>query len=295
MAAELQVRRFGTLVLPIIILLGALILLSSSVIIVGAGERGAVFDTFRGVLEDSLSEGFHVLVPFVQKGYRFDVRTQTYTLSGAPNEGQVQGNDTVEAHSRDGQSVKVDLSVRYSLDPEKVWWILKKVGPDMQSVEEKIVRPEITSVVRNSVPSLSATDLYSNVGRLRLEKEMTNYLKDSFGKNNIQLDEVLLRNLVFSDEFQKSIEAKQVALQNAQQMQYVLQKERQEKQRKVIEAEGESQAIRLKGMALAQNPRLIQYEYVQKLTPGVRAIITNQSSILNLGDFLKGSEAEEKH
>lgn len=289
MATELQVRRFGTLVLPIIVFLGVLILLSSSVMIVGAGERGAVFDTFRGVLDKALPEGFNILVPFVQKGYRYDVRTQTFTMG--PTEGQAAGGgDTIEAHSRDGQKVNVDLSVRFHLDPDKVWWFLKNVGPSIEDIDAKIIRPEIRSVVRNSVPSMSAMDLYSNEGRLRLTKEMTDYLKKDFGNNYIIMDEVLLRNILFSEEFQKSIEAKQVAYQDAQRMQFVLQKERQEKQRKIIEAEGESAAIRLKGQVLAQNPRLIQYEYVQKLTPGVKAIITNQSSILNLGEFLKDTE-----
>lgn len=74
---------------------------------------------------------------------------------------------------------------------------------------------------------------------------------------------------------------KQVALQESERMKYILEKQRQEKERKIIEAQGEAQAIKEKGAALRANPQLIQYEYVQKLTPGIKAVITDQASIMN--------------
>jgi hypothetical protein len=67
----------------------------------------------------------------------------------------------------------------------------------------------------------------------------------------------------------------------------VLQREKLEKERKIIEAQGEAEAIRLKGQVLATNPALIQYEYVQKITPGIQTIITDGKSILSLGDIVK--------
>ena len=70
-------------------------------------------------------------------------------------------------------------------------------------------------------------------------------------------------------------------------MKYVLEKEELEKKRKIIEAEGEAESIRLKGRALSENPRLIQYEYVKLISPKVQAIITDQNTIINLSEFLK--------
>ena len=101
------------------------------------------------------------------------------------------------------------------------------------------------------------------------------------------LDEILIRNISFSPEFEKAIEQKQIAQQDSQRMQYVLDKERQEKDRKIIEAQGEAESIRLKAIVLAQNPALIQYEYVQKLAPGVKTIITDGKTIMSLGDITK--------
>ena len=66
-----------------------------------------------------------------------------------------------------------------------------------------------------------------------------------------------------------------------------MEKEELEKQRKIIDAEGEAQSIKLRGDALAKNPMLIQYEYVQKIAPNVQTIITDGKSIMNLGEVFK--------
>ena len=76
-------------------------------------------------------------------------------------------------------------------------------------------------------------------------------------------------------------------------MKYILEQQEMEKKRKIIEAEGDAEAIRLRGKALAENPKLIQYEYVQKLSPNVQAVITDQSTIINLSDFLKEGKKDK--
>ena len=91
-------------------------------------------------------------------------------------------------------------------------------------------------------------------------------------------------------EFQQAIENKQIAQQEAQRMKYVLEKQELEKTRKIIEATGEAESLRLKGKALADNPLLIQYEYVKLLSPNIQAIITDQNTIFNFSDFLKGQK-----
>ena len=70
-------------------------------------------------------------------------------------------------------------------------------------------------------------------------------------------------------------------------MKYVLERQELERQRKIIEAQGEAESLRLKGKALAENPLLVQYEYVKLLSPNIQAIITDQNSIFNFSDFMK--------
>src|SRR5262249_1746609 len=133
-------------------------------------------------------------------------------------------------------------------------------------------------------------DVYSGK-RAQIQTEITSTLADDMSRNDILLKEVLLRDVNLTPEFHKAIEQKQIAQQEAQRKQYELERERVEKDRKIIEAEGEAQSIRLKGQALAQNPSLIQYEYVQKITPGVQTIITDGRSIMSLGDVLSSGKA----
>ena len=129
-------------------------------------------------------------------------------------------------------------------------------------------------------------DVYSGK-RMLIQSAIEKSLRESFKKSFITCEEVLLRNVQFSREFQQAIENKQIAQQDAQRMKYVLEKQELEKKRKIIEAEGESESLRLKGKALADNPSLIQYEYIKLLAPNVQAIVTDQNTIFNFSDFLK--------
>jgi prohibitin 2 len=264
-----------------LVLLG-LWLLAQCIVIVPAGHRMVVFNNISGVEETALNEGMNFLIPFVQTPILYDVRTHTYTMSATYNEGDIKGDDAVSVLTSDGQVAKLDVSVRFHLIPEDVWRLHKTLGP---SFVEKIIRPESRTVARNVVSGFTVTELYSSKRQV-IQSELNQEMTKSFGKYHIALEEVLIRNVSFSEAFANAIEQKQVALQEAERMKYVLQKEESEKQRKIIEATGEAEAIRLRAIVLKQNPQLIQYEYVQKITPGIQAIITDQKTILNMSDFL---------
>jgi prohibitin 2 len=265
--------------------ISALVFVSASVVVVPAGERAVIFDNIRGVLPEMRNEGITFVVPFVQKAIRYDVKTQTYSLGGSDsdNMGASTADSAIEALTADGQKVSVELSVRFLPKDSDLPKLHQQVGVDYVN---KIVVPEIRSVVRTIVAEYNVMDVYSTKRRdiqIKMEKE----LRNTFENYYLQLNEVLIRNIRFSDEFQKAIEAKQVALQDAQRMEYVLQKERQEKQRKIIEAEGDAKSISIRGQALAANPRLIQYEYVQKIAPGIRAIVADQKTIMNFSNLFE--------
>ena len=266
-----------------IILLG-LIFLSKTVLIVDAGHRAIVFNSFIGVEKRTLGEGIHFLVPGVETPTIYSVRTETYTMAAKSDEGQYQGDDAIECLTSDGQKIKLDISVIYNLIPENLWELHKKIGPYYL---DKIIRPSVRSIARNTIANYSVTELYSG-NRDELQDEISSKVKAELDKYYINSTETMIRNVIFSEEFSKAIEQKQVAMQDAERMKYVLAKENSEKQRKIIEAEGQAAAISKKGAALKANPLLIRYEYVDKIAPGVKTIITNQSSIISFpGDLLK--------
>lgn len=278
-------------VIGIVIGLAVLVFVSASVVIVPAGERAVIFDNLRGVLPDVRNEGMTFVMPFVQKAVRYDVRTQTYNLgtndADAANSGDSEA--AIEARTKDGQTVRIELSVRFQPRAEDLWKLHQEVG---QSYLYKIIVPEVRSVVRTIVAQYDVMDVYSSK-RLLIQGRIEESLRKTFDKYYLTLNEILIRNTVFSDEFQKAIEAKQVALQEAQRMDYILQKETQEKKRKIIEAEGDAQSIKIRGQALAANPRLIQYEYVQKLTPGIKSVITDQNTIMNFSNLFDDKAGKE--
>ena len=277
-------------IMAIVIGLVLLVVGSASVVVVPAGTSAVVFDNFRGVLKDVRGEGMTFVMPFVQKAVKYDVRTQTYNLGTNDADSGSHGTSeaAIEARTKDGQTVQMELSVRFQLNQAEVWKLHQEVGQDYLY---KIIIPEVRSVVRTIVAQYDVMDVYS-AKRVMIQQQMEGLLTTSFQKYYLHLNEILIRNTVFSEEFQKAIEAKQVALQEAQRMDYVLQKENQEKKRKIIEAEGDAQSIRIRGQALAANPRLIQYEYVQKLTPGIKAVITDQKTIMNFSGLFDDKEAK---
>jgi len=236
------------------ILAGALLvlfLLSRPYVVVPAGQRAVVFSLTSGVLEKQLGEGFHFLLPVIHQPFLYDVRTRTYSMSRVHWEGEVQGDDSLSVLTADGQTVSVDISVRFRPDTENVWRLHKEVGTDY-----------VYSAVRQVV-----------------EDRIESQLRESVKRTYLIIDEVLLRDIRFSAAFATSIVNKQIAEQNAQRMEYVLERTEKEKEQQIIEAEGEAQAIELKGRAVAENAMVIQYEYVRKVAPNVGTIITKGNTL----------------
>ncbi|MEW6456625.1 MAG: prohibitin family protein [Acidobacteriota bacterium] len=267
-----------------------LVFIFKSYVIVEPGERGIIFNKLSGNLRVTSAEGFYLLIPIIESVVIYDIKVQSYTMAKAFLEGEVKGDDSLLALTSDGQQVSLDVTVRYHPDPEKLINLHRRIGRDYI---QKIVRPQVRSEARLTVSNYPVMDVYSGK-RENIQNQIEEKLKKSFAENFIILDEVLLRDVRFSTEFQQAIEQKQIAQQEAERMKYVLEREEREKQRKIIEAEGEAEAIKLKGKALGQNPALIQYEYVQKVAPNVQAIISDGRSILSLGEFLRPPASSAK-
>lgn len=265
--------------MQLLIILGVVLVLAFVVfrpfVIVPAGSRAVIFSLTSGVLEKQYDEGFHVLIPFVQRAIIYDIRTKTYSMSQVHWDGEVPGDDSLNVLTADGQTVGVDVSVRFRLDPENVWRLHKEVGIDYVN---KILRPEIRSHTRVAVSEFPVTQVYSE-SRQVIEDRIEQRLRESVMRTYLIVDEVLLRDIRFSDDFATAIENKQIAEQNAQRMEYVLEKTEKEREQRIIEAEGEAEAISLKGKALAQNARVVQYDYVRKVAPNIVTIISDGKTL----------------
>ena len=224
------------------------------------GHVGIIYDRGRGVLANELPAGLHLKIPFWQVSYLMDVRTQEYTMSVAPGEGVIYSDDSMTAPTSDGQTVNVDATVLFHIDRDKAAEIFANVGPDYV---QKIVRPIARSQIRGQIANYTAIDVYAK-RREEAEGQIDEGIKELYAEKNIVLEKLLLRHISFSQEYAQAIEEKQVAEQRIQKAEYQKKEASELKEKKIIEAEADAQAISLKGQALRANPQVIQFEFVQK-------------------------------
>ncbi|WP_461449456.1 prohibitin family protein [Mucilaginibacter sp.] len=221
---------------------GIVTVIGVAVIIIGAslsafkvidpGKVG-VQTLFGQVQPEVLQSGLHVIDPLVDVTI-FDTRTQNYTMSSKSNEGQVQGDDAIRVLSSDGLEVTIDLSILYKVTPAKAPYIYQNIGEDY---EDKIVRPVTRTAIRDNAVNYQAVDLYSTK-REEFQFKINKTISDNFAKNGLEVQQILVRNITLPASVRESIESKIQAEQDAQKMQFVLQKERQEADRKRVEAQG---------------------------------------------------------
>ncbi len=251
-------------------------LLSQCVLVVPPGYRAVIFNTLSGLEPQARGEGLHLLLPVIESPILYDVRSQTYTMASSQREGSVGGDDALRVLSSDGQQITMDLSIRFRVDPETVPDLHAKVG---RTYIDKVLRPEVRAVVRNELALHRAIDVYSGERR-EIQGNIKTGLEQILVDNNLALQDVLLRNVRFSPQFQNAIEQKQIAEQQKERERFLVERAELEKQRTVIVAEGEAEAIRLQGEALRSSPQIVQLEYARKLAPNTRAVITSEQDLL---------------
>ncbi|MBM3501117.1 MAG: prohibitin family protein, partial [Armatimonadetes bacterium] len=251
------------------------ILLRASTVVVGAGHRGVVFSRSAGVRATSLDEGLHFIVPLVWDVRQYSVRSLTYTTGAEPRTGEIPGGEPVDALSSDGQKISMHISLRFHLDPGKVWQVHRDLGEDYVA---KIIKPELRSEARMAVAAYPGIELYSTA-RYALQEAIQKRLTTKLAAQSIVVEQVLIRDIILSAQFQHAIEQKQIAQQDALRMDYVVKKQQEEKKQAIILAEGEARAIELKGHALASYPELVQWEYVNGLPPDVEVVVTDTDTI----------------
>jgi regulator of protease activity HflC (stomatin/prohibitin superfamily) len=274
---------FGGIVTTVGIVLTVVGALLSSVKIIDPGKVG-VQVLFGKVQDNVLESGLHIINPAVEVTV-FSIQTENYTMSAKDSEGAVQGDDAISVLSSDGLEVKIDLSVLYRLNPAKAPFILQNIG---EKYEDKIVRPVTRTAIRNNAVNYQAVDLYSTK-REEFQVKINQTISENFAKNGLEVQQILVRNISLPASVKASIESKINAEQDAQKMQFVLQKERQEADRKRVEAQGIADYQKILSTGLSD--KQLQYESIKAqkeiaLSPNAKVIILGggKSSPILLSD-----------
>ncbi len=223
--------------------LAVVLALVSCIAIVPAGHVGVPV-VFGRVQDRSLREGLNWVNPFaiVQE---MTVRTETYTMSAVHDEGAVKGDDSINVLSADGLMMPLDITVAYRIIPAEAPWLYRNIGPDFV---DKVVRPAARTAVREAVAGFTAQEAYSTRREdlaTRMDELLSARLNDLLAQNEERagrrafvVEQVMIRNLQLPTRVKDAIEEKLSAEQQSLRMRFVLEKERQEAERKRIEAQG---------------------------------------------------------
>lgn len=229
--------------------------LTSCFVQIGTGEVG-VQVLFGSVQNNTLSSGLHIINPLVDI-QRLDIKTQNYTMSAVKNEGAKEGDDAIRVLSADGLEVIIDLTVLYKVIPSDAPDILRSTGIDYT---DKVVRPLTRTKIRDNAVYYDAVSLYSTK-RDEFQTRIFKNIEQEFQHRGLLLEQLLIRNITLPQAVKTSIEQKISAEQDAQKMQFVLQKERQEADRKRVEAQGIADYQRI--ISLSLTDRQLQYESIK--------------------------------
>jgi regulator of protease activity HflC (stomatin/prohibitin superfamily) len=261
-------------------------------------ERGVVISAIdpKGYREQALQPGLSWIVPFFENVVTYPISRQTYTMSIAPNEGQIQGDDSITARTLDGQEVFVDASVIYAVNPNGVVQ-LHIEWQDRYS--DDLVRPLARGVIRDAISQYGVAQVYSSK-RVELIEQINARMEEKLAENGLTLVDFVLRNITFSPEYAASVEQKQIAEQQAQQARFVVEQRKQEAEQarqvaegqadaavinaqgqadsRIIQAQAEAQALDLLAAALKNNQDLLTYTYINKLSPGIQVMLLPSNS-----------------
>ncbi len=265
---------------------------AAGLVFVQPDELGVVITAIGGggIRPNPLSPGLHWVVPFFERVERYSILRQTYTMSQVGSEGQVAGDDSIQVRTKDGQQIFIDASVIYAVDPAKV---VKLYTTWRKDYENGLVRPQSRGVIRDAASQYGVEEIVTTK-RAEMEQAITDQLAKTFSDNNLMLQDFVLRNIRFSDEYAKAVEQKQIAEQQALQAKLTVEQKKQEAEQvrqtaqgaadaaviaakgaadaRVIQAEAEAKALSTIAAALQGNQDLLTYTYIQKLSPNVQVM-----------------------
>ena len=229
-------------------------LTSSAVKQVDAGEVG-VQSVFGKVQPTTLNSGLNFVNPLA-KVVVFDAKTQNYTMSSVHDEGDKEGDDAIRVLTADGLEVVVDLTVLFRIIPSEAPRVLREIGEDYK---DKVVRPITRTMIRDNDVYYDAVALYS-LKRNEFQQRIYQDIEKNFKKRGLVLEQLLIRNINLPTSVKTTIESKINAEQDAQKMQFVLQKEKQEAERKRVEAQGIADYQKILSTGLSD--KQLQYESI---------------------------------
>jgi prohibitin 1 len=242
MPAMPNLKGFGSRILRFFLLILAVILIFAAVVSIPTGHVG-VLTLFGRVTGEVLGEGIHLINP-LKSVQKLSIQTQSV-------------KETANVPSNEGLILALDTSLLFRLDRTKAAEVYQKVGANYA---EKIVEPTMRAAIRAATSAHTANALYTNAREL-VQQQIQDELTTQLALRGVIVENVLLRDVQLPAMLKSSIEAKQQAEQDALRMSFILQKEKQEAERKRIEAQGIADFQRI--VAQGISPQLLEWKGIE--------------------------------
>jgi len=239
----------ATLVLTIIIGFFSVIMFFKTIVVIDAGETGITV-LFGKVDKDYLENGLHSINPLA-KVVTYPLRLRQFGATGS---------NMVEARAKDGLTVSLEISILYSITPDKVPYIYGEVAKNISNLEEDIFKPSVRTIIRNITAIYSTDEIYSNK-REELGQKIKERVVENLSPNGMNIDSVLIRKIILPNQVDDAIQKKLAAQQEAEAMDFKKVKAQKQAEIKIIEAEGLAKAQRIINSTLT--PTYLQHEAIE--------------------------------
>ncbi len=236
--------KFGSIIILAIILIIVAISFSG-VKVIDTGYRG-IKTRFGEVIGSPLPEGIYFYNPITTDIQEIDTKVQRYTLK-------------MSAYTKDVQQADLTITINSSLNDNNVHLLYQEIG---LGYRDKVIFPQILRAAKDTIGKWEADVLVSN--REKAADEILASLKEALEPNHILVQSVIIEDINYSSQFERAIEEKQIATQDAIKAKNRTKQVEEEANQKILSAKAEAESMRIRSQALSQNQNLVAYEAVQK-------------------------------